>query len=223
MAARKPARSKKKAPSKRPPRLVGIRQLARELGVTHTAVQRAIEDGRIARAVVSEPAGRGRPWQIDSARAKRLWKARTNTSHRPPAELKERAKKATLPEEPVDRAAPQQETLPLETAGGDLYEDSRARREAANARLKEMEADRVEGSLIDSRKTASAVQAAFAMMREALQSFGPNVSDDLIGMEDQEEIERYLYFKIEKLLQEAADGIAHLADHPDSRRGGAAA
>lgn len=225
MAKRKSARPKKKAPTPRKPRVVGIRALAQELGVTHKAVQRAIEDGRIKPAIVAEPAGRGHPWKIDAAKAKRLWKTRTNTAHRPAEELKERAKKAAASEEkaPVPIVAVQTD-LPLEEDGeSDGWGKARLRRELAQARLKEMEADQKAGRLIDRAEAEHAIQAAFQLARDKLQSLGATYAGELATLDDPAEVERFLYFKVERVLMETADAIGSLGGSSPSSVDGAAA
>ena len=225
MATRKKARAKKKASTKRKPRLVGLKALAREIGVSPTAVQKAIADGRIKPAVVSEPAGPGRPWQIDSTKAKRLWKARTNATHRPIEELRNRAKKAA--ESDPEAATPEsavQENLPLgEDEAADGWGDARARKILAEARLKEMEADQRAGRLIDRAEAEHTIQAAFQLARDKVQSIGATYAGELATIDDPAEIERFLYFKIEQVLTETADAIEGLGGGGSSSVDGAAA
>ena len=81
--ARKPARTRAtKAIATKAPR-VSVRAFARELDVSHTAVQKAIESGRLQKSVDRD--GRGRPFVADVSLAKKEWadgatKARNNGS-----------------------------------------------------------------------------------------------------------------------------------------------
>ena len=220
MAKRKSAKkasSKKKANS---PSLVGMRELARRLGVHLNAVQTAISDGRIDAAVVARASGRGRAWKIDFDKARALWERNTDPSRRPVDEIEARDAHQgnSGHSEP-----PESELEQGDLAFGDKYKGARTRREEAQARLKEMEAEKMAESLLDAEDVLSAVQAAFQLARDRMMAYAKSSSDELASLDDPAAVERSQVLGIEKALVEAADSIAELAGGPEGGRDGVAA
>lgn len=215
----KKASPKKKAKA---PSLVGMRALARHLGVHLNAVQTAIQDGRIADAVVEKARGRGQAWKIDLEKARALWDRNTDPSRRPVDELEAREKHLAdsgHPAQPGHFADSEQEDLPF----GEEYKGARARRESAQARIKEMEADRLAETLLDRATTLGAVQAAFQLVRERIMAYAKSSSDELAALDTPAEVERAQYIALERVLLEAADSLAELAGDSGGGRDGVAA
>jgi len=213
-ANRKTKQVRKKAAAKKPPPpdLVSIAELARRVGVTRRAVEQAIEDGRIIKAVVQRSSGNGKPWKIDSAKAIRLWKLGTNTTHRPMKELEDRAKKAkgnaTLDPSPED-----QDIEPFEEEESRSYYTSRARKEAAVADLKEMEVEEERGELLRRSKVEKAIFQVVRTQREAFQSMPARLAGELATMDDPGEIERFLAEDVRRVLEEAAEHVKGITDN----------
>lgn len=214
----KKASPKKKAKA---PTLVGMRALARHLGVHLNAVQTAIQDGRIADAVVEKASGRGRPWKIDLKKAQALWERNTDPSRRPVDELEAREKHQADSGHPAGSVLSdsEQEDLPF----GEEYKGARARRESAQARIKEMEAERMAETLLDRATTLGAVQAAFQLVRERIMAYAKSSSDELAALDTPAEVERAQYIALERVLLEAADSLAELAGDSGGGRDGVAA
>lgn len=206
---------KKTKPARKPAQAVQVEQvsiaeLARRVGVTRRAVEVAIEDGRITDAVIHRSKGNGRPWKIDAALAVKLWAATTNLSHRPDDELKNRAEKAKA-NGGVDPSPGDGDFEPYEPENCPKLADSRARKEAAIADLKEMEVQEERGQLLRRRQVEKSIFQAVRTQREAFQSMPARLAGDLSTMEDPGEIERYLTEEIRRALEEAADNVKGIA------------
>lgn len=124
---------------------MSVKAYAKRRGVTPAAVRKAIKQGRIAEAVSKNEKG----WnEIDPEVADRLWAA--NTDPRPRGR---RAAKALL--EKASNEAPK-------ATGPGTYQDARARREEAEAKLAELKAGQLEGDLVRGRE---AYQRSFEFFR----------------------------------------------------------
>ncbi len=193
-----------------PPELVSIAELARRVGVTRRAVVRAIEDGRITGAVTQKSSGTGKPWNIDSAKAIRLWKMTTNISHRPQDELNERARKATGLGQP-NPSPGEQEIGPYQDPEDGSFANARARRELALAELKEMEVKRERGESLDRKKTLAAIFAIVRSQRESLRNFSARLCGPLAANDDPASVRVYLDLEMQKVLDKAADDLNGIA------------
>ena len=88
------------------------------------------------------------------------------------------------------------------------YATARARREAANATLAELELAEAEGRLIDRAAAERDYNARVVMLRDRMMELAARVADDLAGMGDASTVEAYLIPAIEAALigQQAPDG-----------------
>ena len=134
---------------------VSARGYARHRGVSHTAVLKAVADGRITR----RPDGK-----IDAARADREWKRNTDTS-RPRNSITGRpgARRSPMaPETPMGMPEPPAASNGTDRAMGS-YAAARAIRETYLAKQARMEYEEAEGRLVDAEEVRA---SAFRVARE---------------------------------------------------------
>lgn len=141
--------------------LVSQREYARRRGVTHRAVQKAIMAGRImAHDGKIDPAQADTDWPLNTDPSKPKGTAteremrRDNPTAAPPDDDQPRARHADGPRADGPRAD-----------GAMHYAQSRAVREAYEARLKKLEYEREAGKLIDAQAAAAEWQRAIGIAR----------------------------------------------------------
>lgn len=156
------------------------RQYAKHRGVSRAAIAGALRDGRIT----AGPDG-----MIDPVRADADWLANTrprvgNPPTTPPGMTP--AGKSVTPPEPVK---PRVELSDVAVAA---YNESRARREAANAEMAELERDRLRGLLVDADQVRNDAFMAARAVRNTLQAIPARLSALLASEADEKKIYRML-------------------------------
>lgn len=191
--------AKKKAPAKKL-KLSGAasmsgRAYAKHRGLSHTAVQKAIKEGRIKV---------GSDGRILVAQADKSWNANTDPGKQANG-LKGSAKKAAPArreddDEQEERAAPPQQ----QAADGISYQTQRAIREGYQARLAKLEYESKTGKLgdVDQMRVAQFTMARKA--RDALLAVPSRVAPLVIGLETVAEIEKILDDEIRVICSEIA-------------------
>jgi len=135
------------------------RELARQLGVSETAVRRAEKAGRIKR----EPDGAWNP-----AKVKAAWEDNTDQAQeRPPEQQRERPRRAALKPVPEAAVGAVRETLrehgePV-SAGGMTFMQARTANEVLKAQERRLRLQQMKGELVD---RAKAVAQVFRLARE---------------------------------------------------------
>jgi hypothetical protein len=135
------------------------RELARQLGVSETAVRRAEKAGRIRR----EPDG---SW--DPARAKAAWSDNTDQAQQRPHERqRERPRRTTLKPVPEAALGAVRDTLrehgePI-SAGGMTFMQARTANEVLKAQERRLRLQQMKGELVD---RAKAVAQVFRLARD---------------------------------------------------------
>ena len=172
--------------------LISQREYARRRGVSHGAVQRAINSGRI----------QATGGQIDPERADREWRENTDQS-KPRNRITGQPKHARVPGEPSE---------PMDFGGADTgngtatgYAKARAARELYQAQLAKIELDRQRGILVQADEVKL---GAFNMARKArdqLIALPERVAALLAATQDVAEVQRILEEEIERICQEIAD------------------
>jgi phage terminase Nu1 subunit (DNA packaging protein) len=158
-----------------------VRAYARARGVSHTAVAKAIQSGRIRRALKPGPRGHQ---LIDEELANQEWTEASN-----PAQQRERHRQ------------PEQRDLPSAAAGqGNLFgiaeNDPRgepeerltharaqAVRTALQAKLLQLELDEKRGNLVDRARVGSEVFTVCRTIREAVLTIPDRLAGELAGKE----------------------------------------
>ena len=168
---------------------MNISQYSRHRGVSRAAVRKAIECGRIT----AGPDGK-----IDPVRADADWEAntapRTNSEAiKPPAHA---ARRTEIPDGAIAD-----------------FNASRARREAANATLAELELEARRSTLISADQVRNEAFRAARAVRNTLQAIPARLSAQLAGENDAKKIFRILEDEIDDacraLSEKAASGAAN--------------
>ena len=181
---------------------LSIRAYAQHRGVSHTAVAKAIQAGRISK----EPDGK-----IDPAKADAQWARNTlpsqnlNTSATKPA-----SKVATPPvSTPVSTAPVANRELqpPLETrAAAPDYQTSRAIREAYAARLAKLEFEERTGKLLNADEVKVKHFNLARLLRDRIQQIprkvAPQIVAAVVAQPDQRVVEDLLMEAIREALEE---------------------
>ena len=172
--------------------LISLREYGRRRGVSHVAVQRAVNSGRISTV----------DGKIDPALADREWRENTDQS-KPRNRITGSPKHARAPGEPSE---------PIDFGGAEGgngtatgYARARAAREVYQAQLAKMELDRQRGILV---RADEVKVGAFNMARKArdqLIAFPERVAANLAATQDPAEVQRILEEEIERICQEIAD------------------
>jgi hypothetical protein len=170
-------------------------------GTTLRAVQKAIEAGRIS----TIPDEKGRPF-IDPAVADLQWASNTD------AEQCLRGNTTQLAAGKVTNAAnigaaPQGTTMPSAAPGNTTaYWDAKTSREQSEARMAELNLQKMQGDLCDAAGTRRAAYDAGRMLRDMLLTIPTKIAPELADCTDRQTIERRLREELRKPL----DYIARL-------------
>jgi hypothetical protein len=175
--------------------LISQREYARRRGVSHVAVQHAVNSGRISTT-------RGK---IDPAVADQEWRENTDQS-KPRNRITGRPKQARVPgepSEPLDFGGTDDGHGSNGTASG--YAKARAARELYQAQLAKLDLDRQRSILV---RADEVKLGAFNMARKArdqLIALPERVAAILAATQDIAEVQRILEEEIERICQEIAD------------------
>jgi len=183
---------------------VGMRALARELGVSHQAVGKAIASGRLKASVTK----RGKRVDIDVDLARAEWAA--NTDSRKQRE-NARKKAYTGPGELFDPAGARAAKLQAEARaepGGPTLTSARVMRESYMARLARLEYQEREGRLVDTEEVRKNEFEKGKVIRVAVLSMINQLVPTLCGMGAGPEIDvrRLLEDRFTQALEELAVG-----------------
>lgn len=170
--------------------LLSMRAYAKHRGVSVEAVSKAVKRGRIS--TIDGPKGERK---IDPAVADREWEENSDQS-------KSR-------EEPVD--SPQ----PTSKKGIPSYQESRAIREAYQARLAKIEYEERSGRLVDGSKVNQDAFKAARSVRNSLLSLPDRISAELAAERDQFKVRKRLDEEIRQSLQMLADYVRGLDSTKD--------
>ena len=172
--------------------LISQREYARRRGTSHSAVQRAVNAGRVTTV----------DGMINPAQADREWHENTDQS-KPRNRITGSPKHARVTGEPPE---------PMDFGGADGgngtasgYAKARAARELYQAQLAKLELDRQRGVLIRADEVRL---GAFNMARKArdqLIALPERVAAILAATQDPAEVQRVLEEEVERICQEIAD------------------
>ncbi len=169
---------------------MNISEYARHRGMSRGAVSKALKNGRITA---------GQDGTIDPRRADADWLA--NTAPRVNSQGVTPPEAVALGRELSD------------AAGVPGYSASRARREAANAELAELERDRLRGLLVDADQVRSEAFMVARTARNMLQAIPARLSAILAGETDERKIYRMLEEAIDDACRSLADKAGSVTQH----------
>lgn len=201
--------------------LIGIREAARRIGVSDTAVHKAIKSGRVTIAGRTEKSDRPllawpqvlEDWKANSDSSKRHTVGPTGTSAR-------RAKYAAGPpadELPTARQAAEQPGPEAMELGGDRLRpgtpslaQAKAVRENYLARLAKLEYEQKIGKLISADEVRLKAFNAARAARDALNTMEDRLAPILASITDLQEVRRVLREDIRRTCERIATDIAKL-------------
>lgn len=162
------ATRKRRAAARTRPAHLSLRAFAKRLNVSHTAVQKAVDSGRLARSIARE---KGRPYVADPALALKEWQAgaaKVRTDVRAPPSLLEAQRRVAVERAHALRMANRQKRgrlIDARTARREAFECARAVRDSVlNV------PDRLAAELAAERDAAKVHARLDAELRKALES-----------------------------------------------------
>jgi hypothetical protein len=182
---------------------LSVRAYARHRGVSHTAVRKALANGRI----VADADG-----AIDPAVADAQWASSTNLSKPRNSVIGAPKRRRTpgVPSEPLGTSGTGAEEAVNGSSTSDAarlvssYAGSRAAREAYLARLAKLDFERKSGKLIDADEVRAQLFALGRRARDSLRGVPDRLAPILVGQTDAAMIHRMLSEEIERGLMELA-------------------
>lgn len=204
--------------------LMGVREYGRHRGVSHVAVIKAIEAGRITAT------GSGRDRKIDSDQADRDWVTNTDASRVAvhatapivaPAGATDQAATAAATAAPAAGTASTPANAAPATAPADLvdaaaqgghepasaaspapkseYQEHRTLREKYSGLKEQLEYEQLQGRLVDVNEAARLAFTTFRALRDATKNLSPRLKDQLAAETDP--------YKVEHLLDAEIDAV----------------
>jgi hypothetical protein len=170
---------------------IGLRAYARHRGCSPSAVSRAIAEKRLTASVKRD--AKGHP-KIDVKRADIEWAAKTN-----PAQVAV----GPTPAIPADECENHKVRFPGDDQSQDgipSFEESRAKREAFSAKLKELEYEKASGKLAYVSEVRKENYAMSRMVRDSMLRLPDRFTPQLAAMTDQHEIRQFLKTEITEAL-----------------------
>jgi phage terminase Nu1 subunit (DNA packaging protein) len=194
------------------PAPLSVRAYARRRGVSHTAVSKAIDSGRLKLSVVRDE--RGQPKIADPALADREWTAGTDLS-KAPGYVKERASAARAaapaPRAPgVPRASAPPADAEEEPANLNLAEES-AREKFWRANLAELDFRKRSGELVDAKEWEAKLADVFTRIRVRLLGLPTRAKQQLPHLSVTD------FGTLDGLVREALEELALELEHEEER------
>lgn len=160
---------------------MNVSAYARHRGVSHVAVLKALNDGRIEREADGT---------IDAAKADAAWQKNTNQAHA-------RKNAQSMPR----NSASQTQT------GGPSFAQSRAIKEAYNARLAKLAYEEKSGQLVSIDAVKSNWFIALRVLRDRTLNLADRLAPLLAAETDQRRVTEILDKELRQILSDAADEI----------------
>jgi hypothetical protein len=191
--------------------LIGIREAARRLGVSDTAVHKAIKAGRVT--VAGRTPTSNRPL-VAWPQTQDDWLANSDTAKRTHVGSKGSPRRAADPEPAVPLATNTQDeqpavggdALPGRAVQGPSLAQSRAVKEAYLARLAKLDFEQKIGKLIEADEVKVRAFKLARNARDALLTMPDRLAPVLASTTDVQEIHRLMIEDIERTCQRLADG-----------------
>lgn len=168
-------------------KITSLRQFAKMVGVSHTAIEKAIKAGRIPKAAVYKDAA-GKHKIYDVALAKKSFSENSD-----PAKVKVKAAPESDPPE-----------SPTEKAQAETYNKSRTIKEVYAARKAKLEYETMAGELVEKRKVKMEAFNVARKVRDAMLNIPSRMSAQLAAETDPHKVHTILEEEIVKALEELA-------------------
>lgn len=182
---------------------ISQRAFARKKGVSHTAVQKAVRDGRIPAAAVKRAAD-GRIEGIEFHSAAAAWDAHTDPAA---------AAKNTLGQAPRDgelgleakASAPAGNDEPAPGKDPHGYQAERAKREKFAAATAELEYNKAIGRVVEVDAMNEAQRRLFRMLRDKFLNIADRITPVVTAERDPARVHAAIIKEIEQVLNELSD------------------
>ncbi len=152
-------------------RVASQREVARRLGISHTALQKAAQSGRIAQ----EPGG---GWDVEKVRASLAASSdparKTGAMVAPIA-----AQLSPSPPRPAIVAPPMPEPLPTPSAGGSSFHNARTANEMLKAQERKLRLDERRGQLVEKARALMLVHRLAKEERDAILAWPARIAAEL--------------------------------------------
>ena len=182
--------------------IISIREFGRRVGVSDTAVRKAIEAGKIVNALGINP-NNGRP-TLKYDVALQEWKAAGGGVHAVNYEAKPQPAKSQKQPAPKPEPAPVPDTpTPVAQPPVDTSTLMAAKKAQAVyiAKIKELEYKKMAGSLVEKDKVYRSLFAFGQEVRNAFQALPDRIVDDIRASQSRNEAHRILYDSIAEVLE----------------------
>ena len=176
---------------------LSITAYARHRGVSHVAVLKAIKSGRIAK----EPDG-----SIDPAKADVAWERNTNQAQK----RKPQKPSVTSRRESEPEAQSETPVGPPIVNSGPSFAQSRAIKEAYNARLAKLSYEEKSGALVRTDSVKVAWFNTLRVLRDRALNLPDRLAPLLAAETDPKVVREMLDDELRTILKDAADAIANL-------------
>ncbi len=201
---------------------ISVRAYARRRGVSHTAVQRAIADGRLVRSVLRVGDGMA---QILPTLADREWDRRTSPAFSrigEPHATPPRLPIAPRPVAPAAPIAPRPDPRPDARGGPDDYRRTLVVEKVVKTRLAQVQLDEQLGRLIDATDAGDAQFEIARLVRNQIQELPDRLAGELALESDAHRVREILAREIDDVLRKLATRLRTLAATAGSAAAGAA-
>lgn len=180
------------APGKETP--LSVSAYARRRQVSHTAVQRAIADGRLARSLLLEP---GRPPQLLPSLADLEWEAHTSPAHA-------RGQESFAEVEPDSTRLFPATASQRRGPTADDYRRSLVLEKVVKTKLAQVRLDEQQGRLIDAAEAGQSQFEIARLVRNQLQELPDRLADELALERDAHRVRSILAREIDDVLRKLA-------------------
>ncbi len=174
---------------------LSVSAYAQHRGVSHTAVQRAIADGRLSRSLVLAP---GRPPQLLPSLADLEWEAHTSPAHaratESPTQVTAASAPRIFPPPSAERRSP--------TA--DDYRRSLVLEKVVKTKLAQVRLDEQQGRLIDAAEAGHAQFEIARLVRNQLHELPDRLADELALESDAHRVRSILARELDDVLRKLA-------------------
>lgn len=195
--------------------LIGIREAARRLGVSDTAVHKAIKSGRVTVASRTETSNRP---LVAWPQTQQDWLANSDASKRThvgsrgsPVRSKDPAPSVQLATNTATDDDGAASAAVAKAAAGPSLAQSRAIREAYQARLAKLEFEQKSGKLVDAAEVKVRAFKMARSARDALLGLPDRLAPVLASETDVQVVHRLLLDDIERTCQRLADEASRAA------------
>ena len=151
------------------------REVARRLGISHTALQKAAQAGRIAQ----EPGG---GWDVEKVRARLAASsdpARKTSAMVAPVPVQPSPSPPPPPARPAVVAPPIPEPLPTPSAGGSSFHNARTANEMLKAQERKLRLDERRGQLVEKARALMLVHRLAKEERDAILAWPARIAAEL--------------------------------------------